>query len=216
MSYAAETNALDRIVPELQAEGYEVFVRPQKTLVPSFMGEFSPDAIAIRSDKNLLIEVVHKSAEAAKKLEQITALLRGHDEWELRVIWVAPEVEISGLTTQDAAQIKARILEIKELAFHGHYEPAMLMAWATLEALTRAVLTTQMERAQTTGRLIQVLATEGYLTPSEADSLRGLAEKRNKLSHGELQVRISSDELEDLIAILDVILLQLAPDSRPQ
>ena len=59
--------------------------------------------------------------------------------------------------------------EVKQIAAEGHIEPAMLMAWATFEALARALLTKQFGRPQTPGRLVQTLAAEGYLTPSEAD-----------------------------------------------
>jgi uncharacterized protein YutE (UPF0331/DUF86 family) len=63
----------------------------------------------------------------------------------------------------------------------------------------------RFERPQTPGRLVQVLASEGYVTPSEADKLRGLAEKRNKLVHGELRTRISEADVAQMTDILSTL-----------
>jgi uncharacterized protein YutE (UPF0331/DUF86 family) len=84
--------------------------------------------------------------------------------------------------------------------------PSLLLAWATFEALARAVVSGEFQRPQTPGRLVQVLAQGGYLTPTEADKLRRLAEKRNKLIHGDLQVRVSKAEVKRFARVLDTML----------
>ena len=43
----AERITLDRVVPLLRAEGYEVIPEPSPHDLPSFLGEWHPDAIAI-------------------------------------------------------------------------------------------------------------------------------------------------------------------------
>jgi uncharacterized protein YutE (UPF0331/DUF86 family) len=68
----------------------------------------------------------------------------------------------------------------------------------------------EFRRPQSPGRIIEVLAREGHVTPTEADRLRRLSEKRNKLIHGELQVRVSREEIQGFVAILDTLLHQLA------
>ena len=86
-----------------------------------------------------------------------------------------------------------------------HFCPAFLLAWATFEAIARVLIPSQMQRPQTPGRLVQVLASEGYLTPTEADSLRLLADKRNKLIHGELRTRISKSEVNRIADVLSML-----------
>lgn len=49
---------------------------------------------------------------------------------------------------------------------------------------------------------------EGYITPSEADLLRGLAEKRNQLIHGELQTHASKAELRNFTKTLGDLLAE--------
>jgi uncharacterized protein YutE (UPF0331/DUF86 family) len=209
MSETVELDVLQDLVPELEADGFDVYIHPNKPLIPGFLGDFRPDALAIRADKSLVVEVLRRSPHASKRLERITALLQGQKKWELRVVWIDPTSDQETLQVQDIAAMQARILEIKQIAASGHIEPAMLMAWATFEALARAVLTKQFGRPQTPDRLIQILAGEGYLTPTEADGLRALAEKRNKLIHGELQVRVSAKELQDFASVLETMLQQV-------
>jgi len=50
---------------------------------------------------------------------------------------------------------------------------------------------------------VQVLAQEGYLTPSEADQLRALTEKRNSLIHGQLQIQVAKLEVEQFRVLLE-------------
>lgn len=208
MSQAIEVETLQRLVPELQAEGYEVYVHPNKPLIPEFLGNFPPDAIALRGDKNLVVEVMRQSPQASQKLERLTALLKGREDWELRVVWIEPKAQTS-LPIQGINEVSSRLSEIKELAAGGHIEPAMLLSWATFEALARAILIKDFERPQTPARLVQVLASAGYLTPTEADKFRALAEKRNRLIHGGLDVRVSERELRDFISVLEAMQEQL-------
>lgn len=208
MSDSTQFEVLQRLVPDLEAEGYEVYVHPNKPLIPKFLGSFSPDAVALRPGKNLAIEVLKPSQGASQKLEQLTALFQDQPDWELRVVWMMPSSDTASLQVQDRGSIQKRIMQIKELASTGHTEPAALLAWATFEALARAVAPERFARPQTPGRILQVLASDGYLMPSEADFLRVLAEKRNKLIHGELNIRISDQEISDFLSILNEMMIQ--------
>ena len=45
---AVETGFLRTVViPELQAEGYDVYLSPKRPRLPAFFGHFVPDAIAL-------------------------------------------------------------------------------------------------------------------------------------------------------------------------
>jgi hypothetical protein len=44
---------------------------------------------------------------------------------------------------------------------------------------------------------------------TEADHLRRLSDKRNKLIHGELQVRVSKEEIRAFAQVLDTLVDQL-------
>ncbi len=210
MSTQTEAEVLQRLLPELEAQGYEVYLHPNRRFLPSFLGDHTPDAVALRTDKNIAIEVTRQSADTAKKLEQITALFEGQPKWELRIVWLEPANSQRDLEVQPSAAIAKRIAEVQELLDKGSSEGSLLLAWATFEALARAILPDRFQRPQTPGRLVEILATEGYITPSEADFLRVLAEKRNKLIHGELQTHASKAELGNFTKTLGSLLEELA------
>ena len=199
-----EFAVIQKLLPELQAEGYEVYLQPSRLLLPAFLKQFQPDVIARRSDKNLVIEIIRESPESKKKAKRIASLIKGQDKWELRVIWVTPTSPATTVQTQTVSTIRKRIREIRELANGGHFGPALLLAWATLEAIGRLLASERFQRPQTPGRLVQVLAGEGYLTPTEADDLRSLADKRNKLIHGELQTQITKSEVNRFVDVLSM------------
>ncbi len=210
MSTQTEAEVLQQLLPELAAQGYEVYVNPGRRLLPSFLGGYEPDAVALRTDKNLAIEVTRQSADTFKKLERITALFEGQPKWELRIVWLEPVSSQRDLEVQPSAVIAKRIAEVQELLDKGSSEGSLLLAWATFEALARAILPDKFQRPQTPGRLVEILAKEGYITPSEADFLRVLAEKRDKLIHGELQTHASKAELGNFTKTLGTLLEELA------
>lgn len=210
MSNQIETDIIHSILPEIEAEGYEVYLHPNKILLPAFMTGYVPDAIGLRPGKSLAIEVARRSPQKEKTLEEISRLFEGRKDWELRVVWMTPAHEPQSLRVLPPEIMEKRIAEVEALVTDGHMEPALFLAWATLEALARALLPKHFERPQTPGRLVQSLAGEGYITPSEADALRKLAEKRNKLIHGELQIRVAKTEIERFLRVLRTLLKMIS------
>jgi uncharacterized protein YutE (UPF0331/DUF86 family) len=67
----------------------------------------------------------------------------------------------------------------------------------------------QLERPEPPGRLVQVLAQGGYVTPDEADQLRRLANLRNELSHGGLGVSVERSDVERLVDVLETLLVEV-------
>jgi len=199
---ASESVVLERLVPDLKSKGYDVFVHPGKQLLPPFLGAYVPDIIALREDKNLVIEIKHRSGRADNFLKDLAKRFEGQNRWEFRVVWVNPSETQDGLAPQSREAIMARLKEISELLDAGFVEPAMLTSGATFEAIGRKLMSKEFSRPQTPGRLIQVLATEGHITPDEADALRELADMRNRFVHGELSVAMTRPQIEPFVKIL--------------
>ncbi len=210
MSNQTEAEVLRQLLPELEAQGYEVYLHPDRRLLPSFLEGYIPDAVALRTGKNLAIEVTRQSADVSKKLEHIAALFEEQPNWEFRIVWLEPVSSQRDLKIQPSAAIAKRIKEVQELLDKGNSDGALLLAWATFEALARALLPDEFQRAQTPGRLVTILAKNGYITPSEADLLRVLADKRNRLIHGELQTHASKTELRRFNKTLGTLFAELA------
>jgi uncharacterized protein YutE (UPF0331/DUF86 family) len=206
MAEETERDILQQLVPGLEAEGYEVFLHPNRPLLPEFFAGYVPNAIARRGNRNLAIEVSRRSPVAERKMDGLAKLFEARKDWELRVVWIAPTTSEKSLQVQAPGDILQRVSEIRELADSGHFSPALLLAWATFEAVGRMLAFEQFQRPQTPGRLVQVLASEGYLTPTEADTLRALADKRNRLIHGELQIGVSKEEIDRFGDVLATML----------
>lgn len=206
MSYSGqESQILDSIVPKLEAEGYSVYLRPSRQMLPPFMGDFLPDAIALGSPKNLAIEVVVEG-QAPPKVEHLQQRFEASDDWELRLYYLRPNTTDNSLEVAASAAIDDSLRAVEKLASSGQLSAALLIGWATFEAIGRALLPDRFKKPQTPGRLIEVLAAEGHVTPSEADTLRRLANNRNKLIHGMLSLSIDPKDVSAFIGIMRTLL----------
>src|SRR5262245_12140529 len=112
---AQEAMVLENIVPQLQAEGFEVYSRPSASLRTPFLQACAPDAIALREDRKLAIEVVHKGSTSEGKLGKLRELLSHHGDWELRVYWVSPSNTPKAVDVVSAKDIERAIGSIEEL-----------------------------------------------------------------------------------------------------
>lgn len=202
---ASEAALLDSVLPDLEAEGFEVFANPSPPILPPFMRGHSPDAIALRKDKKLAIEVLREGVPSNRRLDKLRELFSQHKDWELRVYWVSPSSIRRAIEGASRNVIEQSIKAIEELTAGGRTRPALLMAWATFEAIGRAILPDRLQRPQTPGRLIEVLAAEGHVTPTEADLLRRMAESRSHLIHGGLETSVPEADLQRFIDVLKTL-----------
>jgi hypothetical protein len=169
------------------------------------MRDHSPDAIALREDKKLAIEVLHEGAPSNRRLDGLRELFSQHKDWELRVYWVSPSSTSQEIAGASRDVIEQSMRAVEELTADGRTRPALLMGWATFEAIGRAILPEKLQRPQPPGRLTEVLAAEGYITPNEADHLRRLAESRNHLIHGGLETSVSGADLHRFVDVLKTL-----------
>ncbi len=202
---ATEAAVLDQLIPQLQAEGYEVFPHPRPELLPSFLEGFRPDAIALSERKKLAIEITSSTQQSDEQLRSLEKRFDGQKEWELRLIWVSPATIGPLLGTQSRQNVVSSLRQVRLLLREGHTGPALLIAWATFEAIARMIQPDNFQRPQTPGRLVELLGRDGTLTPTEADLLRNLSKQRNGLIHGEIGMVISAEDVAGFAEILDGI-----------
>lgn len=209
----SEDYVLDRLVPELVAEGYDVYRRPGRDFTPDFMGDYLPDAVALRSDKNIAIEILRDPATGGTRLEGIAKRFVGRKDWQLRLIGLNPENPDEGPKQQDRATIARTLGQVRRLLADGQEQGALLLAWSAFEATARCILPQEFGRPQTSGRLIETLAHLGYILPSEADRLRPMAAARNSLAHGVLDQALTTDDVAGFAEIVDGLLMRSATPS---
>jgi uncharacterized protein YutE (UPF0331/DUF86 family) len=200
-----ETSDSDLLEPTLaryEAEGFDVFLHPSSALLPKFLRECRPDAIALRPDKKVAIELKHAGERSTTRLPRLRELLADHPDWELVVLYVSPRSIDTPLETQPPRAIRAAIEEVRQLQGDGRLKVALVMGWSALEAIGRSLLPVQLSRPQPPARLIETLAEDGLITPREAGWLRKLAAIRNAAVHGSLDAAPSPKQLEKLVDVL--------------
>lgn len=153
-----ESDLLENLFPQYEAEGYEVFVHPSRAILPPFMQSYRPDAIAIKPDKKVAIEVKRSAQSSATKVQHLHQLFAPHSDWELRVYYISSRSSAKSPEIAPRGAIENAIGEVEELKRTGHQLSALLIAWAALEAVGRALLPEQFARPQTPARLIELLA----------------------------------------------------------
>jgi uncharacterized protein YutE (UPF0331/DUF86 family) len=206
---------LETLLPQYQAEGFEVFLNPSPSILPPFMHEYRPDAVALRPDRKIAIEVVRPSETSSRKVQDLKSLFAPHSDWELRVFYVSSSASEKSLDVVSPQAIRNSIDRVRMLKSAGHLLPALIMAWATLEGVGRALLPESLKRPQTPRRLVEVLAEAGYVTPEEADLLRAEISLRNEAVHGRVDLIVDENQLDGFLEVLETLIAFL-PEGRPR
>jgi hypothetical protein len=204
--YELEQAILDTMVPDLEADGFRVVIHPGQEILPRFLQGYRPDMVAYKGNRNLAIEIKTGAAASELKERALRERFAGHPEWELRFVYAPPvhaDADIPAASKQTVSEHLDRLaasVDAMGLA------AALLMGWAVFEAASRAVLPSSFVRPQPPARLIETLASEGYVTPDEADLLRQLSRTRNEVAHGRLDLMPSRDDVALLISVTRAIL----------
>jgi uncharacterized protein YutE (UPF0331/DUF86 family) len=168
------------------------------------MKGYRPDAIARKQGRNIAIEIKH-SGSPGTKIRKLQKLFAEHPDWELTVLYLTPRAKATTPGVASNKVIEQSMEQIEELKKTGHRGAALLLGWSVLEAIARAMLPEQLDRPQPPANLVETLAGEGLLTPSEANVLRKIASARNAIAHGELDTNPAPKRVDELIAVLHTL-----------
>ena len=205
-----ESNALRNLQKLSEARGLKFYINPPREIIPDFLGDFRPDAIALGPEGGIIIEVKFKRSPASEKdLAAIARRVSAQKGWEFRAIYSNPTLdEMPSIEKPTPEQLQATFREIEELANAGHRVAAFVRAWAALESLARlATANSEAMRAMSSSpiQVIQTLAEEGYLENEAADHLRQMVKLRNAAIHGDLSVDVPEEQLKDLVKQLQAV-----------
>lgn len=202
-----EREILDQHASAWAARGYHVIVNPRGSDLPEFLKSYQPDAILVGREPKVIVEVVMKGhPNADRKVRNLEALLSGHSDWRLEVLYGGSGE--SPLPQTSPGTIRKTISGAEEIA---SIEPrgAFLLLWAALEALVRRLDPHRSSRPQTPGRIVETLAYEGLIEPSEASWLREMSRVRNRIVHGELDVAPRTMDLDRMMQLSRMLLSQI-------
>jgi hypothetical protein len=146
------------------------------------------------------------AASSYGKEGALRALFAGHPEWEFRIIYAPPRNFDADIPAVSPATVAEHLDRLAGAVDAMGPIAALLTGWGVFEAAARALLPASLTRPQPPARLIDTLASEGFVTPDEADHLRRLSRTRNEVAHGRLDVTPSRDDVALLLAVTRSIL----------
>jgi uncharacterized protein YutE (UPF0331/DUF86 family) len=205
-----QSSALRNLQRVFEARGLKFYVNPPRDVVPDFLGDFRPDAIARGPEGGIIIQVKFRGTpESESRLAEIARRVSAQKGWEFRAIYVTPPIdEIPSIAKPTQQQLQAAFDQIEALTNGGHHAAALLIAWAALESLARlanANSETGTSRAFSPLQAIQMLAEQGYLENEAADNLRRMVKLRNAVAHGDLSVDVQGGQVKSLLKQLRAI-----------
>lgn len=200
-AYEAESIALNRLEPLLAAQGYRMIRRPGADDLPSFLAGRRPDAIAVGRKPSLLIEVFGKNSPVAlKRVRELRSLLKGQQEWDLKVYYFSsmePAVRpVSESTAADAAAAARSVVETEPRA-------ALLFAWSILEAAARVRMDAADQRPLNPNVLVNLLVGEGYVDQDKGAELFRLAKVRSQVAHGQIDIAPDTKDVRFLLSVAE-------------
>ncbi len=186
-----------------EARGLTFYVDPPREVIPDFLGNYQPDAMARGPEGGMIIEVKRLSNNTAeKRYAEIYQKVSRQKGWAFYLIhldpaadWTLPDVKPTW------PQLQAAFKEVEALATGGHRAAALVGAWAALEALARLARTEGGTGTSGASALqaVQALAEEGFVENEAADRLSTSAALRDAVVHGDFSVDVSADQVQALV-----------------
>jgi uncharacterized protein YutE (UPF0331/DUF86 family) len=201
-----EEIVIHSLIPQLEADGFEVFVHPTRIMLPPFLQKFHPDAVAFKGDKKVAIEVVGDGQRKAQKSSEMAEIFASHPEWELRLIYAQPRNIDDPIPVSSRETIEQHLTRIEDSLDAMGEQAGLLAAWAVFEAAARTLVPDKFGKPQPAANLLQEMAFGGYATHDEAERLREISKIRNEVAHGRLDLVPSREMVTSLIDITRTIL----------
>lgn len=196
-----EQVAIEKLSSDYAANGYEIVSEPQKF----FVHGYTPDLVVRKDGKTTLVEVKGRKLPSIKKnLEKLKSEIEANTEFTFDFHFIGDLKLPEGLPIQSNDAVQTAVDEAKQLLATKHsLRAAYLLGWAAFEAASRAMLPDDFKSPQSPGRLVTILASRGYLTPSETDVMRDRIAKRNMLIHGSLEIDVQPSDVNELLSLVE-------------
>lgn len=210
-----DARLMDGLRVEAERRGWTFHAEPSKDIIPAFLDDYQPDAIILTPEGGTVIEIADRQDLAQKGLlAGIARRVSAQRGWSFRAFYANPSDQaddpVRSATPED---VVSGIEEARSLLDAGHERAALVMGWATLEAMARLVMARLVmgdARMDPTGSLsamqvVQILVQEGYVSDEDALRLRAMLRLRNDVVHGGLRTTIPREEVARLIEDLEAI-----------
>ena len=180
MTDLAEKNEADilRVLRRrYEQDGYTFVTHPTGTLVPAFLGNYRPDALAISDKGSVVIEIRSRAAGSSKRIADIAAIVERQPNWRFQVFYT-PNFRTDTFAPSSANVIVEAVNEVFALQKSGHDRAAFLMAWSALEAFVRTLHANERDanKPLIPSEIVEWLSQWGNIDTALAKKLRRLVE----------------------------------------
>jgi uncharacterized protein YutE (UPF0331/DUF86 family) len=220
MTVAAEPRErviLERLQERYEREGFDFYIYPPRDLLPQFLGKYRPDAIALKGNEKIVIEIKGRGTEQSPlRLSDLAKLFQQQQDWRLVVFNVEDFDRDADIRAYGHDEIEEALREVNHLFSAGQLRAAFVLGWATLEAAARALLERHLKekvRPISANQMSEMLGTEGLVDQNSAKTLRDLSRVRNALVHGDLAIDINQRSIDSLNNIIRSLLNRLREDA---
>ena len=184
---------LKRVADTYTRQGYQVTTRPDPPDLPAFARDFKVEIVGKRGTEGVLVAVKRDRDEAASdsnltRYAETTGLQKG---WRFDFAVLESEKpsshEIDGANDFSEEDIRKSFVDASEMVHAGYLRPAVITAWAGLEAAMRSRLRAAGERAgwgAAPRGMLNELYSNGFITVDEFRKLENLFRVRNQIVHG--------------------------------
>ncbi len=132
-----ERAILDLLKERYEDEGYAFFVYPSPSLVPTFLDDYRPDAIAVGREGGVIIEVTSSHKVGAEPRAKIADRFKDRDKWKYVVVYADDYPAEMLLPPPSLRDVERRLAEVEQLGRDGHLGAAFVLSWGLLEAAAR-------------------------------------------------------------------------------
>ncbi len=184
---------LKRVADTYARQGYQVTIRPEPEALPAFARDFKVEILGKRGNEGVLVAVRKDRDEVAAesnltRYAEATGLQNG---WRFDLALLEAErpssKEIDGANDFTEEDIHKSFSEASEMVRAGFVRPAVITAWAGLEAAMRLKLRAAGEQAgwgAAPRGMLNELYSNGAINVEEFRKLDALFRVRNQIAHG--------------------------------
>jgi uncharacterized protein YutE (UPF0331/DUF86 family) len=201
-----ESEILRLLQSNYESEGYTFIPHPMTDLVPQFLKNYRPDALALSEKDSIVIEVrARHSAQGDKQLSQIAEIVEKQPGWKFRVVYAGSIISDDAFGKPSKESLQNEFAEIDQLIEKDYLRAAMVLAWAGLEAATRTLPLPEPSatRVVSPRQLVDWLTFAGFIDQENSRRLRQLVNVRNAVVHGQLDTKVNREDVLFVRKLLD-------------
>lgn len=200
----SEADVLRALRSRYERDGYTFVIHPTSELVPEFLGNYRPDALALSEQGSVVIEVkARRGSETDMRLSQVASRVSQHPNWKFEVYYAGDFLRPIYERPRKAA-LRQLVQQFADLQKASFPTAAFIVGWAALEAFARALYTGDDNgvRPMIPSEIIEALAQSGYISSASARRLRNTIKTRNAAVHGVPEVAV---EPEDMLVLQETL-----------